>query len=263
MYKRQPSKIRHSLTALFRSAESEDSSLGVNLLRDIRSIFGIRSGKDSDKIYSAELANTLCGIEGSPWAEWDKGRGLTANTLAKRLKPFHISPLTIRTGAETGKGYKRDAFTDAWDRYLAPMPIAASSPVTPPVNIEDYSPFTTVTSTFAADKSSHEKPHQSSVVTAVTPVSYTHLFIRHRNQADGSISSPQFFPYLDSLFLGVWFGPWGGLERGSLQAQSRPRTASRPLRTLSAGEALHNRRAKQCGNALVNSGVSGGSLIGL
>ena len=165
-----PSKIRHSLTALFRSAESEDSSLGVNLLRDIRSIFGIRSGKDSDKIYSAELANTLCGIEGSPWAEWDKGRGLTANTLAKRLKPFHISPLTIRTGAETGKGYKRDAFTDAWDRYLAPMPIAASSPVTHPVNIEDYSPFTTVTSTFAADKSSHEKPHQSSVVTAVTPL---------------------------------------------------------------------------------------------
>lgn len=163
-----PSKIRHSLTALFHSAESEDSSLGINLLRDIRFVFGTRSGKDSDRIYSAELASTLRDIEGSPWTEWDKGSGLTANTLAKRLKPFHISPLTIRTCAGTGKGYKRDAFVDAWDRYLPPMSNAAGSPVTTPVNIEDYSPFTPVTSPLAADKSSHEKPHQSSVVTPVT-----------------------------------------------------------------------------------------------
>ena len=165
-----PKAIRHSLSVLFRSAVAEDSSLGTTLLRDIRSIFVTRSGKDSDRLYSAALAAALCEIEGSPWSEWDKGRGLNPNALAKRLKPFHIHPQTIRTSGGTGKGYKREDFTEAWERYLPPQCDEAVTPVTTPVDIGDYSPFKPVTPVTVTDGHSRESPRESPLVTAVTPV---------------------------------------------------------------------------------------------
>ena len=163
-----PSKVRRALSALFSSAAAEDSSLGVTLLRDIRAIFETRSGKDADRIYSVDLACALCDTEGSIWADWDRGRGLTANSLAKRLKSFHVSPQTIRIGVGTGKGYMRDAFTEHWDRYLPLRPIEPVTPATNRANVEDS----------AFPQSSHanavtttqllEGQRQSSVVTAVT-----------------------------------------------------------------------------------------------
>jgi len=164
-----PTRVRQSLCVLFGAAESEDTSLGVTLLRDIRSVFGIRSGKDSDRIYSAELAAALREIEGSPWSEWEKGKGFTANTLARLLKIRHIHPQTIRTTGGTAKGYKREDFADEWERYLSPLPDEIVTPVTTPVDLSDYSSFKSDTPFNAIERPSHEKPRQSAVVTAVTP----------------------------------------------------------------------------------------------
>jgi hypothetical protein len=182
-----PSKIRHSLVALFRSAGSEDSSLGVSLLRDIRAVFESRNGKDADRIYSVDLACALCDTEGSPWLEWDRGKGLTANALAKRLKSFHVSPQTIRMGANTGKGYMRDAFTEHWERYLPPTTAETVTPVTDRASVEDStfskpSHADDVTATL-----SHENSRQSSVVTAVTPVTGIWERDERRRFVEGSI----------------------------------------------------------------------------
>jgi len=166
-----PATVRESLVVLFGSAASEDSSLGVTLLRDIRAIFGTRCGRDAGKIYSAELANALREIEGSPWSEWDHGGGLNANSLAKRLKTYHIHPQSIRILGSTGKGYKREDFSDVWERYLPPQPeepFAAVTAVTTPVDIGIYSPFACDTTRSGVANPSHEKPIQSSVVTHVT-----------------------------------------------------------------------------------------------
>ena len=55
---------------------------------------------------------------------------MTQNQLANLLRPFGIAPKTIRLDdpamraglahATTAKGYMREAFEAAWDRYLSP-----------------------------------------------------------------------------------------------------------------------------------------------
>ena len=166
-----PARIRQSLSVILGAEVSEDTSLGVTLLSGIRNIFRTRSGMDSDRILSAELASVLREIEGSPWPDWDNGRGLNANGLAKRLKPYGIHPGTVRISSGTGKGYKREDFTDAWERYLPPAPeepIPSVTPVTTPVDIVDCSPFKAVTDSHVTEWPIRESPRQSSAVTAVT-----------------------------------------------------------------------------------------------
>ena len=182
-----PSIMRRSLAALFHSAASEDASIGVTLLRDIRAIFEGRSGKDADRIYSTDLACALCDTEGSPWAEWDRGKGITANTLAKRLKSFYVSPQTIRMGANTGKGYMRDAFTEHWERYLPPTTAEAVTPVTDRANVEDSTFSQPSHADDVTATSSHEDSRQSSVVTAVTPVTPIWGRDERRRFVEGSI----------------------------------------------------------------------------
>ena len=53
----------------------------------------------------------------APWGEWF-GKALTARGLAKMLKPFDVASRTMRTDAGLRKGYLREAFQDAWGRYL-------------------------------------------------------------------------------------------------------------------------------------------------
>lgn len=76
----------------------------------------------SIKISSADLIEKLKQIEISPWADWGKGKGLTANGLARLLKPFGITPRGIRVDEQTPKGYIQESFDEAFARYLLPQP---------------------------------------------------------------------------------------------------------------------------------------------
>lgn len=60
-------------------------------------------------------------MEATPWPEFHHGKSITANQVAKLLKPFGITPETIRLKTSTGtpKGYYLSAFTDALKRYLS------------------------------------------------------------------------------------------------------------------------------------------------
>lgn len=93
----------------------DDNSARVMLLVDIRAIFAERK---ADKLSSAELVGALVAIEGRPWAEWKAGKALSTNGLARLLAPFRIMPGTIRSGADTSKGYRLGHFDDAFARYL-------------------------------------------------------------------------------------------------------------------------------------------------
>jgi hypothetical protein len=64
------------------------------------------------------LIEGLLAIEERPWSEW-KGRPLSPAGLAKLLAPFGIIPENIRTPSGTVlKGYQRERFADAFERYL-------------------------------------------------------------------------------------------------------------------------------------------------
>jgi hypothetical protein len=130
-----PEQLRAATLALFGSIASEDNSIGVQLLRDIRSVF---DGRATDTIFSANLAADLCDMDGQPWADWLNGKGLNANRLAQQLKKYGItSGGTLRIGNETRKGYRRECFEEAWSSYCPVSSVTSVTPVTTPVNIRD------------------------------------------------------------------------------------------------------------------------------
>jgi hypothetical protein len=95
------------------SAETGDS--GVQLLADVRAVF---VGNGIDRSTTKALLEALAELEGRPWAEWNRGRPLTARQLGSLLRRFGIKPGTIRVGDATPKGYVLGDLADAFGRYL-------------------------------------------------------------------------------------------------------------------------------------------------
>jgi putative DNA primase/helicase len=109
--------------AVLLSGSVEDPSLRIQLLSDIREIFR------AERLPSKELCKALGGLEDRPWADYANGFPINQTQLAKLLKPFGITPKSIRLGPNnTPKGYVAAQFEDAFVRYLQPIPPAAATP---------------------------------------------------------------------------------------------------------------------------------------
>jgi hypothetical protein len=109
-------RAEHAAIALSTGVAREDESRGVALLRDTRAVFADVSG---DAMFTADLVAALIRIDESPWGDIDgRGRELDGRRLAALLKPFGIRSKQVRVGATTKKGYRREDFIDAWNRYL-------------------------------------------------------------------------------------------------------------------------------------------------
>ena len=87
----------------------------VKVLSDIRDAF---DHKEVDRISSEDLVSYLNELEGSPWGEFSRGKGITKNRLAILLEPFDIRPDKVRFGDRTLQGYRRERFEDSFNRYL-------------------------------------------------------------------------------------------------------------------------------------------------
>jgi hypothetical protein len=118
-----PENARASVVQLCTDSQNADDSIGVRLLTDIRHVLEAR---DTEKISSTDLVDALAAIETSPWGEWSHGRPITAPKLARLLRPFGVTPHTIRMGSDTSKGYELADFEDSFRRYLKP-PASSSS----------------------------------------------------------------------------------------------------------------------------------------
>ncbi len=108
-----PVTARQALVKLCVGAQAQDDSIGVQLLRDIRSVF---AAKQVDELPSAELTEALAEIETSPWGEWNHGKPLTTAKLARLLRPFDIFPCQLRTGQ--ARGYRLTDFEEVFSLYL-------------------------------------------------------------------------------------------------------------------------------------------------
>ena len=96
-------------------AGADDETIGVRLLADSFTAFE-RTG--AERLATETLLELLVSDDEAPWTEWH-GRPLTARGLSGLLKPFGIRSGTVRLADDaTAKGYKREAFEDAWTRYL-------------------------------------------------------------------------------------------------------------------------------------------------
>jgi hypothetical protein len=111
-----PDRIREAATAL---TPSDSEAIGPMLLGDIRWVF---DEKQTDRIASADLCEALAAMERRPWGEWRASKNalpkpITKYQLAQLLKPFHIISDSVRIGDRTPKGYYRNQFAEAWERY--------------------------------------------------------------------------------------------------------------------------------------------------
>jgi hypothetical protein len=86
------------------------------LLADTRDGFAA-IGKD--RLPTTALVSYLNKLEESTWAEFQQGRPLSSQALARQLKPFGIRPKDIRFEQAVQKGYLRADFEDEWERYLS------------------------------------------------------------------------------------------------------------------------------------------------
>jgi Protein of unknown function (DUF3631) len=92
------------------------------LLEDIKATF---ADKNTDRLWSAPIAEALHAIEGRPWLEWGRlKKPISANQIAGLLKPFGIAPEQVRIGERKARGYELHQFADAFERYLGPQGVS-------------------------------------------------------------------------------------------------------------------------------------------
>ncbi len=115
-----PTTARAAAVALVNDATGKAPSLGIVLLRDLRTIFG-----KHDAVTSADLIEHLTALEESPWGDL-RGKPLDARGLSRRLAKYNVKPVALGAAEERGKrGYKRVDLIDAWGRYLEPAALRA------------------------------------------------------------------------------------------------------------------------------------------
>ena len=154
----------------------EEQSAKARLLQDVLWIFSGRPeidergktvllGRKVDRVSSDNLVKHLKEIDGQPWAEWNRGRGLTPDSLARLLKGFKIKPTTVRfPDRPVAKGYHFEDFRDAFSRYL---PNQAVTTVTAN-KINDLAGIQAVTNPSDVTAQKSEKKNEINDVTAVT-----------------------------------------------------------------------------------------------
>ena len=157
-------RLTDALQTVFKAASTEDSSLGVTLLSDIRAVFEERK---TEGIPSKVMAECLCEIEGRRWPEWNHGKGLTANNLAGQLKKYGIYPQSIRVADKTPKGYRRADFEEIWSRYCALPPIQNATTPQPASFLAETAFSNRNTPPDVAVAKSASNPHEQTSVAGV------------------------------------------------------------------------------------------------
>lgn len=115
-----PELMRKSMLGML---DGTDDSIGPKLLKDIQDIFNSHMGK---RIFSDDLVEALKAKKESPWCDWNRGKGLTQNGLARQLNLFGIHSKTIRINEDRRKGYGLNSFKDAFKRYIPLIPPVSS-----------------------------------------------------------------------------------------------------------------------------------------
>ncbi len=110
-----PKRARDAAVTLVTAAADQKQSLGIQLLADLRVIFG-----DIEVMATETVLSKLHALEDAPWADL-RGKPLDARGLASRLRKYELSSKTVRLDADhTAKGYRREDLADLWSRYLPP-----------------------------------------------------------------------------------------------------------------------------------------------
>ena len=103
------------------TGETKTEPRGIELLRDLAELF---KADARERFSSQGLCDALALLEERPWGDYRRGKPITSAQLARILKDFGIQSQSLRTDAGVCRGYYREAFDDAFARYLATTPLS-------------------------------------------------------------------------------------------------------------------------------------------
>ncbi|OBH83940.1 hypothetical protein A5681_19745 [Mycobacterium scrofulaceum] len=107
-----PATARDAAVVL--TSEKSQASLGVQLLRDLRIVFG-----PNNKMRSDDVITALTELSESPWQRFHAdGSPLNYRDLASLLREYETRPKDVWIDGASVKGYTADDLRDAWERYL-------------------------------------------------------------------------------------------------------------------------------------------------
>jgi 5S rRNA maturation endonuclease (ribonuclease M5) len=141
-------------------AAAKDENTDTMLLSDIRDAF---DGAGAERLSGENLTAYLTGLEARPWAEWKHGKPLTKFQLARRLKKYRVVSGALDFGGDEGrlKGYRREDFEDAFERYLPSATVSTRELVIGPEKPEEIPDFELVTSNSDHELKNAENPSNS------------------------------------------------------------------------------------------------------
>ncbi len=142
---RWPTLARVAAVALVADPRGKAESLGVLLLRDLRTVF---DEAGTDKLSTQDVLEHLCGMEESPWGDL-RGKPLDARGLSRRLSGYDVRPHNVRIGDQIPKGYDAADLADPWSRYLTEAP--SRSPQTSATSATDATDATDADALWADD----------------------------------------------------------------------------------------------------------------
>lgn len=149
-----PALARGSIVEVRNGSTAADEDAGTQLLGDIRKVF---EAKGVDRLSTEWLLAGLCEDVEAPWRGWHRGNPLSARGLGRLLRGFDVHSRTVRLDDNTTpKGFLREQFVDAWNRYApengapnATTPQPAWLSGKPPVSIRHATPLVAATKTGA------------------------------------------------------------------------------------------------------------------
>ncbi|MDP9437579.1 MAG: DUF3631 domain-containing protein [Actinomycetota bacterium] len=145
-----PERARVAAVALVADSKESTPSLGIRLLDDIRTLFGL-----AEVMSTEDILTGLQGLDEAPWGELIGGKPLNSRGLARRLGGYGVKSKNVRIGASVHKGYARADLADAWSRYLSPPPKESATSATSATRSTDPEPEAAWDDIPAADQNGH------------------------------------------------------------------------------------------------------------
>jgi hypothetical protein len=129
-----PQRARQALVNAFALAAFEDFYHSSQILSDLRDAFAEKG--NPGWISTADLLAFLHTMDDRTWDEWNKGKPMKPNELARLLEPFGIRSHNQRTGPDKViKGYSFDHFEKSWNQHLPPRSGVAADTQNPSTGI--------------------------------------------------------------------------------------------------------------------------------
>jgi transposase InsO family protein len=110
-----PEKARSAAITL--SGHDQENDPVGTLFMDILLLFITAK---ADRLFSRDLLAGLKSFPGRPWTALRNGKEVTDMWLSHKLRPYGVSPKTLRIGCVRGRGYVKSDFADLYPLEATP-----------------------------------------------------------------------------------------------------------------------------------------------